>query len=89
MIVSKVGSIDSFRLLKTVADARRLYILRSLMAAPATLTQLGRAMEVHPAKVRYHLKKLESLGLVELKSTRLQRGFVEKYYQATAKAFYG
>ena len=42
---------------------------------------------MHPAQVRHHLKKLEALDLVELAETRVQGGFVEKYYRATARAF--
>jgi putative molybdopterin biosynthesis protein len=44
-------------------------------------------MDMHPAKVRYHLKQLEQAGMVALVSTRIVGSFVEKYYQATAKAF--
>jgi putative molybdopterin biosynthesis protein len=57
------------------------------MSKPATLSQLGDQLGEHPARVRHHLKALEAAGLVELVETRLVRGFVEKYYQARARAF--
>ena len=79
-----IQSTDSLKLL---GDARRLAILRLLMKQPATLSQLGRALDAHPAKIRYHLKQLEGAGLVEFRSTRIVGSFVEKYYQATANAF--
>ena len=79
-----IHSTDS---LKVLADARRLAILRLLMRRPATLSQLGRSLGAYPAKVRHHLKQLEAAGLVELSSTRIAGGFVEKYYRATASAF--
>jgi len=57
------------------------------MDEPATLSQLGRALKSHPANVRHHLKLLEKIGLVELISTRVVGGFVEKYYQASARSY--
>ncbi|MFH1632417.1 MAG: helix-turn-helix domain-containing protein, partial [Chloroflexota bacterium] len=85
--MNPIQQIDGFDTLKILGDARRLTILRLLMSAPATLSQLGRVMEMHPAKVRYHLKQLEGAGFVHLTSTRIVYGFVEKYYQATARAY--
>lgn len=73
--------------LKVLADPRRLAMLRRLMRAPATLSQLGREVNQHPAWVRHHLKQLEQVGLVRMTDTRPVRGFVEKYYQATAPAY--
>lgn len=72
---------------RALGDELRLKILRLLMEKPATLSQLGQVLDMHPAKVRYHLKQLEKVELVELVQTRIVRGFVEKYYQATARAF--
>lgn len=72
---------------KVLGDPFRLNVLRLLMHRPATLTQLGKTLGVHPAQVRYHLKQLEGAGLVELTETRVVGGYVEKYYQATARAF--
>lgn len=74
--------------MKSLGEPRRLEILRRLMVKAATLSQLGRVMGLHPAKVRYHLKKLEEANLVEFVSSREVRGFVEKYYKATAQAFF-
>jgi putative molybdopterin biosynthesis protein len=80
--------VQSFEQLKILADARRLAILRMLMAGPATLSQLGLTLGEHPARVRHHLKQLEGADLVEMVDTRVVRGFVEKYYRARAQAFW-
>jgi putative molybdopterin biosynthesis protein len=72
---------------KVLGDERRVKILRYLMAEPATLSQLGEKLGIHPANVRYHLKQLEVAGLVTLTATNVVRGFVEKYYQASARAY--
>lgn len=80
--------IQDFEHIKILADARRLEILRLLMAESRTLSQLGQILDVHPAQVRHHLKQLEASGLVELVDTRVVRGFVEKYYRARAHAYF-
>jgi molybdate-binding protein len=85
--LSTLRHIQSTDSLKVLGDARRLAILRLLMKQPATLSQLGRVLDAHPAKIRHHLKQLEGVGLVELTSTRIVGSFVEKYYRATANAF--
>ena len=82
-----VRRIKQYEDLKVLADTRRLRLLRLLMSAPATLSQLGDKLGEHPARVRHHLKALESAGLVELVETRQVRGFVEKYYRAQARAY--
>ena len=82
-----IYSINSFDQIKTLADPRRLAILRRLMAGPATLTHLGQALGEHPAWIRHHLKLLEQAGLVELVSLQISAGVVEKFYQATARLF--
>jgi molybdate-binding protein len=85
--MENIGYIKSYEQLKILSDPRRLSILRLLMASSATLSQLGQVLGEHPARVRHHLKQLEHLGLIELTETRMVRGFVEKYYRATARAF--
>jgi len=82
--IETINQIDHF---KVLGDERRVKILRYLMAEPATLSQLGEKLDIHPAKVRYHLKRLEEAGLVALTATNVVRGFVEKYYQASARAY--
>lgn len=61
-------------------------ILRLLMAAPATLTQLARTLGRSPAWVRHHILALESANLIELAETRLVGKVTEKYYRAKASA---
>ena len=79
--------VKPFEQIKILSDPRRLFILRHLMARPASLTQLGQLMGEHPAWVRHHLKQLEGAGLIELVSVQVSGGVVEKFYQATARVF--
>ena len=82
-----IQSLHKFEQLKLLADPRRLAVLRLLMAGPASLTNLGEVLGVHPARVRHHLKKLETAGLVELVETHVRSGVVEKFYRASASGF--
>ena len=88
IIMKPTDKLRSIEIIKVLGDARRVDILRLLMVEPATLSQLGRVLDMHAAKVRHHLKQLEDVGLVEFVASREVRGFVEKYYQATARAFF-
>jgi putative molybdopterin biosynthesis protein len=82
-----IQRLSTFEQIKLLADARRLSILRHLMAGPASLSQLGRALGEHPAWVRHHLVRLEQVGLVEIAEVRIRAGVTEKFYRANAGAF--
>ena len=86
--MQQTQTLHSLETIKILSDPRRVDILRLLMEKPATLSQLGRILKMHPAKIRHHLKQLEDAGLVEFVSSREVRGFVEKYYQACAPAYF-
>ncbi|MEN6429981.1 MAG: substrate-binding domain-containing protein [Coriobacteriales bacterium] len=73
--------------LAAVADPMRGSLLRMLMARPATLTQLASELGTYPSRVRYHVKRLEEVGLVQLVRCAKTRTSVEKYYEATASAY--
>ncbi len=73
--------------LRAIADSNRLSILRDLMAAPATISQLGAKRGKHPAWIRHHVKVLEASGLATLVETRTVRNYTEKYYGASSPAF--
>lgn len=85
--MDKVETLHAFEKIKILSDARRLQILRLLMAAPASLTQLARTLEQSPAWVRHHILALESANLIELSEVRTTGKVVEKFYRAKAGAF--
>jgi putative molybdopterin biosynthesis protein len=82
--MSSIERLRDFEQIKLLADPRRLKVLRQLMTAPASLTQVGQAIGEHPAWVRHHLKLLEQVGLVEMVETRVTSGVVENFYLARA-----
>ena len=85
--MDEVRHIEAIGTVRVLANDERLRLLRMLMNGAATLTQLGAAVGHHPAWVRHHLLSLEQAGLVELVETRPTKGYVEKFYCATARAY--
>lgn len=85
--MQNIVSLQSFHQIKLLADSRRMAILRLLMASPATLTQLARALKQTPAWIRHHIKALESASLIELVEVRTTGTVTEKFYRAKAGAF--
>jgi DNA-binding transcriptional ArsR family regulator len=66
---------------------RRVEVLRRL-AVPRTCTEIGRDLGDSPQKVYYHVKRLQSAGLVELVDERRVRGITEGIYRATANSYW-
>jgi putative molybdopterin biosynthesis protein len=83
-----IQPLHTFDQIKLLADARRLEILRLLMASPATLTQLARTMKQSPAWIRHHMLALQSAGLIEIAETRRTGKVTEKFYRAKADALF-
>src|SRR6185437_9698230 len=78
-------SIDQAR---TIADPLRIRLMEYLIRDPLTVTQLGERVGESPAKVHYHVRELERIGVVRLVETRESErgGILEKYYRAVAKS---
>ncbi len=85
--MEEISHIDAIDTVRVLANDERLCLLRLLMRGQATLTQLGDAVGHHPAWVRHHILSLERAGLVDLVETRSTKGYVEKFYCATARAY--
>src|SRR5258708_1601283 len=82
-----VKTLRAFADIKLLADARRMSILRLLMAAPATLSQLARSLHRSPAWIRHHVLALRSANLIEIVEVRTTGRVTEKFYRAKASAF--
>ena len=78
-------SISSLDQMRAIADDLRIRIFDRLTRQPMTVTQLGDALGVAPAKAHYHVRELERVGLVKLVETREKSGILEKYYRAVAR----
>jgi len=79
--------INTLEQLRAVADTLRIRIIDLLIDHPMTVTQLGNALGLAPAKIHYHVRELEKVGLLELVEKREKGGVLEKYYQPIARDF--
>lgn len=71
----------------TLLKPIRLEILKRL-DEPRTCPELADYFDESPQKVYYHIKALESAGLVDKVGERRVRGVVESHYQASARAYW-
>lgn len=76
--------------IKAINDPYRLQIVFCFqrMGRAATVKEIADNMGEVPAKVHYHVKKLESAGILRLSHTKTVNGIIAKYYELTAKDFY-
>lgn len=74
---------------KIFTDPFRLRILSIIQGndEPMTVKQIADRMEVSPAKVHYHVKKLLKVNILELSYTKNIKGIIAKYYTTTAQKF--
>lgn len=75
--------------IKAYSDPYRLRILTLLRnnGDAATVKEIADQLGEVPAKVHYHIKKLEKAGIVELIRTKEVKGIIAKYYYLTADRF--
>jgi len=77
--------IETVEQMRAMADVLRLRIINILVEEPMTATQLGERLGLAPAKVHYHVKELEKVGLLEMVEERPKGVIMEKYYQTIAR----
>lgn len=72
--------------LKVFLDPFRSRIMDVVKDAeqPMTVKEIADSLGEVPAKVHYHVKKLESIGVLSVKRTKVINGIVAKYYDFTA-----
>jgi DNA-binding transcriptional ArsR family regulator len=76
--------IETIEQLRAISDMLRLRIMNVLERQARTATQVGEELGMPAAKVHYHMRELERVGLLELVETREKGGILEKYYQPIA-----
>lgn len=69
--------------IRIYSDPYRIQIFDEFLRfkRPATMKEVADAMHEVPAKVYYHAKKLEKIGLLKLVDTKLVNGITAKYYE--------
>ena len=85
--IPEVYELETLEQLRAIADELRVRIVEALSHRAMTVTQLGELLGQAPAKIHYHVRELERVGLVRLVATREKSGILEKYYRAVARTF--
>ncbi|WP_246061632.1 winged helix-turn-helix domain-containing protein [Paenibacillus oralis] len=80
MEIKELKTLEEIRI---YSDPYRMQIMNEFqrLNRPATIKEVADAMREVPAKVYYHAKKLESIGLLQLVDTKLINGITAKYYK--------
>lgn len=87
--MEKMKTLTTLEEIKAFSDPYRMQIIRCFkeLGEPATVKQIADEMGEVPAKVHYHVKKLEKANILELIYTKEIKGIIAKYYNPTAKFF--
>jgi DNA-binding transcriptional ArsR family regulator len=87
--MDETRSLTTLEEIKAMNDPYRLQIFFYFqrMGRPATVKEIADNMGEVPAKVHYHVKKLESAGILRLAYTKNVNGIIAKYYELTARDF--
>jgi DNA-binding transcriptional ArsR family regulator len=68
---------------RAIAHPVRMRLLAVLETEPASPKMLAERLSLPLGTIAYHVRTLNSLGLLELVDTKQRRGAVEHYYRAT------
>lgn len=73
--------------IRVLADPLRLRMIEIFCRGEFTTKQVAEKLGEKPTKLYHHLEALEKVGLVRQMRTRRNRGTLERYYLAVARAF--
>ncbi|WP_300348053.1 helix-turn-helix domain-containing protein [Clostridium sp.] len=87
--MNSVMNLTTLEQIKAYSDPYRLKIITYLRnnQESATVKEIADFFGEVPAKVHYHIKKLEKAGILELVKTKEIKGIIAKYYYLTAESF--
>ena len=69
--VPEVYNLETIEQMRAIADPLRQRIMQELLQQPRTVTQVAEVLGIAPAKVHYHVRELERVGLTS--TMRLSR----------------
>ncbi|MTI47507.1 winged helix-turn-helix domain-containing protein [Sporosalibacterium faouarense] len=87
--MEKSKTLTTLEQIKVFSDSYRLQILYKIKSfkRPAMVKEIADKMGETPAKVHYHVKKMEKAGILQLSHTKEINGIIAKYYELTAETF--
>ncbi len=60
--------------------------MQMLAQRPLTITNVAKELDVHPANLTHHFRKLQDAGLIKIHEERDIGKVIERYYLATARS---
>lgn len=87
--MEKVKVLSSLEEIRVFSDPFRFKIVLAFAEDRLSMTvkQIAVKLGEVPAKVHYHVKELERIGVLEIVETKEKAGIIEKYYLPTAESF--
>jgi DNA-binding PadR family transcriptional regulator len=79
----KVSMIKNPEVFSILSNKLTLKILEELGKEPSCPMDLARRLQQHEQKIYYHVRRLEKLGLIEVKTTEERVGAIAKIYAPT------
>jgi DNA-binding transcriptional ArsR family regulator len=79
--------ISDLETVRIIADPTRLRILELLVLEPQPVKRLAATLDLPQTKLYYHINLLEERGLIQVVSTRVVSGIIEKQYGAVARSY--
>ena len=86
MIQKESLVIKDREILKELVDITRQNILKALMHDPLTAEEIADKVDFPQIKIYYHLKKLESVGVIQSKNVGIVNGINQKQYLSVASS---
>jgi DNA-binding transcriptional ArsR family regulator len=83
MLETQVLTTDKQR--KAFLHPIRSKVLQMLAQRPLTISNVAKELDVHPANLTHHFRKLQDAGLIKIHEERDIGKVVERYYLATAR----
>lgn len=72
---------------RVLADPLRVKVVEILCCHERTTKQVAEELGEKPTRLYHHVEALEKVGLIRQTRTRRNRGTLERYYRAVARAF--
>jgi len=82
--IPEVYYLETIEQLRAIADPLRARIFEALARRPLTVKRVATLLGEAPAKIHYHVREMERVGLLKLVETRERGGILEKDYRAVA-----
>lgn len=79
--------IEDIETLRVLADPQRMSLLLMIGEEPRTVKEMAAAHGVPQTRLYYHVRKLESHGLIRVARRRMVSGIEERTYEAIAKSW--